>query len=280
MSSATSVIAVRRAVPSDSKSIIALLVDLPNVYPGADLWIDRTLDEVFAGKASCTLACVDGAIVGIVIDKPKPDGRRKLSTLYVDPGARGRGIARAIMDEAQRRWWTEGVVEVYVTCRIPRNDALTECLVMRGFVAGAILPNRYGQGHNEQIFVWRPSRRAAIFSLWSRYAEAIWSGEKRFEFRRRRIGITSGDRILVYETAPISSVTGEFIAGAIIAGIPGEVRRRAGAGAGPGLDEYFAGAEIASGIRIVAPMHYVRPKPLSDFGLAHPPLSYTFLRTE
>ena len=274
----TPAVEVGGLAPGDAAAVEALLSDLPHVYPGADVWLARTLRETAAGGASCSIARVGGKMAGVLIDKPKPEGRRKLSTLYVDRWARGRGAARALLDEAMRRWWAEGVAEAYVTCRVPRDDALIECLSSRGFAAGPLLPGRYGTGRDEQVLSWRPRRRTAVFSLWKAYADAIWSGEKRYEFRRRRMSVAPGDRVLVYETAPASAVVGEFIAGALVWGTPAQVRAAVGAAGGPGLDEYFAGAEMVSGVRVVAPLRYARPRPLSDFGLVRPPLSYAFLR--
>jgi len=269
---------VRGYAGGDTEAVKALLSDLPRAYPGAGRWLERTLREAAAGEASCSLARVGGRLAGVLIDKPKPEGRRKLSTLYVDRWARGRGVARDLLDEAMRRWWTEGVAEAYVTCRVPRGDALIECLASRGFVPGPLLSGRYGGGRDEQVLSWRPSRRTAVFSLWKAYADAIWTGEKRYEFRRRKMSVSPGDRVLVYETAPASAVVGEFIAGALVWGPPARVRAAVGAAGGPGLDEYFAGATLVSGVRVVAPLHYARPRLLSDFGMSRPPLSYAFLR--
>jgi len=261
----------------DEPLIRALLVDLEQTYPGAAEWLDRTLTQLWSGLAHATLAWQEGRLVGLLIDKPKAAGRRKLSTVYVSPEATGQGIFRALLDQAQRRWWMAKLGEVYVTVRIPRADALVAALTIHGFVAGPVVTDRYGPDTYERVFVWRPHYREALFSLWPIYAEALWRGEKRYEFRRTHVSLQSGDRVLVYETRPISAITGEFLVGGVFYEAVPNLRKITGAGGGPGLDEYLAAVEWASAIRVVAPIKYPNPRPLSEFGLAHPPLSYQFL---
>lgn len=52
-----------------------------------------------------------------------------------------------------------------------------------------------------------------VISLKPIYAQRIIEGSKSIELRRRNLGITYGDVILIYETAPASMICGAFIAG-------------------------------------------------------------------
>jgi predicted transcriptional regulator len=270
-------IILRAAQPADESQIRTLLVDLDQFYPGAQAWLTTTLAQIWTGLAHADLAWRDDHLVGLLIDKPKPDGRRKLSTIYVAPEATGQGVFRALLDQAQRRWWTARLREVYVTVRIPRADTLVIGLTIHGFVPGPILTDRYGPNTTEQVFVWRPAYREALFSLWPFYAEALWCGEKRYEFRRTRVSLQPGDRVLVYETRPISAVTGEFLVGGVFYEKVPNLRKITARGGGPGLDEYLTNVKWASALRIVDPIKYPSPRPLAAFGLRHPPLSYQFL---
>jgi predicted transcriptional regulator len=270
-------IMLRSAQPADEALMRVLLVDLEQFYPGAQMWLTDTFIQIWGGVAQADLAWQGDQLVGLLIDKPKPEGRRKLSTIYVTPEATGQGVFRALLDRAQRRWWTARLREVYVTVRIPRTDTLVAGLAIHGFIPGPLVKDRYGPATYEQVFVWRPAYREALFSLWPFYAEALWRGEKRYEFRRTRLSLQPGDRVLVYETRPVSAVTGEFLVGGVFYEPVANLRQITVSGGGPGLDEYLAGVSCASALRVVSPIKYPRPRALSEFGVAHPPLSYQFL---
>ena len=62
-----------------------------------------------------------------------------------------------------------------------------------------------------------------LFSFHSGPAERIWQGLKRQEFRRVRVAIEPGDRIFVYEVAPLAGVTGELTVIAVQHGSPEEI---------------------------------------------------------
>jgi predicted transcriptional regulator len=122
--------------------------------------------------------------------------------------------------------------------------------------------------------------RLVLFSLHPHYAAAIYNGSKGFEFRRVRTAIRPGDRALIYETAPVSRVTGEFMVGHVLSGELAELLYVAGTRAGPGVTEYLAGANVASAIEILSPTRWPRPLGLEEAGLGQrPPLSYRFVRT-
>jgi len=58
--------------------------------------------------------------------------------------------------------------------------------------------------------------RAVVLSIHRRYAEAIAAGTKRFELRRRNLGIRQGDLVMLYETAPDACIRCAFVAGATL----------------------------------------------------------------
>jgi len=59
------------------------------------------------------------------------------------------------------------------------------------------------------------SNRTAVISIHPYHANRIYSGKKRIEFRRRASGLKVFDRLLIYETRPVSLITGEAIIEAI-----------------------------------------------------------------
>ena len=54
-------------------------------------------------------------------------------------------------------------------------------------------------------------KQDVIISIRHTFAEKIYSGEKMYEFRKRRPNIAVGTRCWIYETLPIGKVTGFFI---------------------------------------------------------------------
>ena len=124
-----------------------------------------------------------------------------------------------------------------------------------------------------------PRRTRALLSIRPPYAEAIFQGEKRFEFRRAifRRPVTV---VVVYVTSPICLVAGEFD---VVGIISDEVRRlwsRTGHSAGIEKElffDYFSGCATAHAIEIGEVRRYARPLELaSSFGV-RPPQSFVYV---
>jgi predicted transcriptional regulator len=110
------------------------------------------------------------------------------------------------------------------------------------------------------------------------YAEAIFSGTKTVELRRRRPSFPVSTRVIVYSTSPEQRLHGSFVVAGVIEAEPGalwrSVRKRAGVERST-FDAYFRGCEIAYGIEIAEPRK-ITPTPLP----IRPPQSYQFLRAQ
>ena len=124
-----------------------------------------------------------------------------------------------------------------------------------------------------------PKRTHALLSIKPRYSDAIFRGEKRFEFRRaifrRPVAV-----VVVYTTSPVSRVVGEFdIEGIITDTIEGLWRRTKHCA---GIDRerffsYFAGRKVGHAIAIGAVRLYPRSLDLPDtFGM-RAPQSFAYL---
>ena len=117
---------------------------------------------------------------------------------------------------------------------------------------------------------------SVLMSLRPRYADAILTGEKTVELRRRRPSFPPGTNVLIYSSSPDQRVLGSFAAGAVLEGPPADlwpaIRQRAGVSREE-FDAYFAGCEIAYAIEVSNPR---RLSP-SQLGM-RPPQSYLFLR--
>ena len=132
----------------------ALSAPLAAQYPGGDAWLRRRLADAEHGRARCHLQWDGGSVAGVAIETPKGPGRLKLSTLWIAPGARGRGLGRVLVDHCAKGWRRDGIDRVHVTVG---EDALPEIAgVLRphGFALVAREPDRYGPGRDESVLVW------------------------------------------------------------------------------------------------------------------------------
>ena len=119
----------------------------------------------------------------------------------------------------------------------------------------------------------------ALLSIKPRYAEAIFSGEKRFEFRR--VGFKRAvSRVFVYSTSPVSRVAGEFRVETVITDNVDALWNRTKEFAGierKHFFRYFAGRKVGHAIAIGAVRRYRRPIEISTtFGI-RPPQSFAYV---
>lgn len=113
-----------RSVPllADSRVIVrsAALEDLERILPvdhaafGAPWQLSLTeLRQAYRIAAHCTVATVDGAILGYQLSTTfRSTGH--LARLAVLPSAQGRGVGSALLDDVIRRFWRHDVVTVTV----------------------------------------------------------------------------------------------------------------------------------------------------------------------
>jgi predicted transcriptional regulator len=62
-----------------------------------------------------------------------------------------------------------------------------------------------------------------VLSIRPVYVDMFRDGSKRFEYRRRRPAVESGDTVLIYETAPVSRIVATALIGAVYDGLPSAV---------------------------------------------------------
>ena len=105
------------------------------------------------------------------------------------------------------------------------------------------------------------------------YAEAIFRGEKRFEFRRT-IFRKPVDTVVVYVTSPTCLVAGEFDVTEIVSDSVEDLWRRTSNHAGIDRElffDYFEGCELGYAIAIGGVRLYKKPLDLSlNFGVRAP----------
>jgi predicted transcriptional regulator len=121
-----------------------------------------------------------------------------------------------------------------------------------------------------------------LLSIRPRFAEQIFAGLKRYEFRRVLFRSTCVSKILVYASHPVQRVVGEFEVAGILALDARELWKKTGRHSGVQkqyFDEYFEGRNIAYAIEISFPRKYTEPAKLEQlFNFSRPPQSFRYVK--
>jgi predicted transcriptional regulator len=117
-------------------------------------------------------------------------------------------------------------------------------------------------------------------SIRPQYADAILTGTKRVEFRKRRLA-PDVSTVVIYATLPVGRIIGAFeVLGHDVAP-PAELWKRHRAHAGisrTGYREYFANTAAAVGILVGGARRLPNPRLVTDVpGLSRPPQSFSYL---
>jgi predicted transcriptional regulator len=118
-----------------------------------------------------------------------------------------------------------------------------------------------------------------VMSIHPHHARRIYEGVKPFEFRRSGVRIQPGDVVLIYETAPVSAVTGQARVEAVVKGNVASLSSLESS-----LDErshverYLSGAVNPTALRLCDIAQYRTARDLPSLGIRRPPQSYQFVR--
>lgn len=107
----------------------------------------------------------------------------------------------------------------------------------------------------------RTPRRVALLAIHPRHAEAILTGRKLVEFRKRRLADDVAT-VVMYATTPVKAIVGEFTVGQPVIDVPDRVWAAVGGVGGidrRAFDDYYAGCPTATAIRVTRPQRYDRP---------------------
>ena len=121
-----------------------------------------------------------------------------------------------------------------------------------------------------------------LLSIKPEYVERIFSGSKKYEFRKR-LANKSVSKILMYSTAPIMKVVGEVQIVETISASPTALWECTKKFAGISRDkyrEYYKGCKVAYAYRLGQVTRYEPPKELSEFNINLPPQSFIYLSEE
>jgi predicted transcriptional regulator len=114
-----------------------------------------------------------------------------------------------------------------------------------------------------------------LMTLHSDWANEIYTGRKRFEYRRVRMNVRSGDQVVICESGRLRPVTGHFRVATVKYGTPDQLakletdsRRR------KSVTAYLQGARTGTALEISGARRYRRPRTLASLGLTRVPMSY------
>ncbi|MBM3882451.1 MAG: hypothetical protein FJ387_22460 [Verrucomicrobia bacterium] len=120
-----------------------------------------------------------------------------------------------------------------------------------------------------------------LLSIRPEFAELIFKGLKKYEFRRVVFRSECVSRIVVYASRPVQRVIGEFEVAGILALGKSELWERTKRHAGipeHSFYSYFDGREMAYAIRVRKPRLYETPLKLDNaFGVNRPPQSFRYI---
>jgi len=119
-----------------------------------------------------------------------------------------------------------------------------------------------------------------LLSIKPEFAEKIFSGEKRFEFRRAIFKKQDVKKVVVYASAPVSKVIGEFEIGNVLTADLLDLWEKTKKYAGITKEyffEYFQGRESGYAIQVKRTNKYLTPHCIkSRFGVK-PPQSFLYV---
>ncbi|MCY4251398.1 MAG: hypothetical protein OXC82_13310 [Rhodobacteraceae bacterium] len=119
-----------------------------------------------------------------------------------------------------------------------------------------------------------------LLSIKPIFAERIFDGTKGFEFRKK-IFIRSGIKhVIVYASAPISRVIGEFEIEEILKDSPVKLWKKTQQQAGISEKEFFSYFEernVGYAIKVKHSYRYPKPEILWNRFLIHPPQSFCYV---
>jgi len=120
-----------------------------------------------------------------------------------------------------------------------------------------------------------------LLSIKPEYADQIFSGTKKYEFRKSAFKKSGIKTVVVYSTMPVGKVIGEFEIDKILWEQPHDLWEETKSFAGISRDfffKYFSGREKAVAIKVGEATRYDQPMNLHDLGdNIKAPQSYRYL---
>lgn len=119
-----------------------------------------------------------------------------------------------------------------------------------------------------------------LLSINPEYVEKIFSGIKKYEYRRSIFKRSNIETVVIYSTSPVKKIVGEFKIEKIIEDFPKELWNLAPNNTGiekKKFEKYFIGKDKGYAIKIGKIKIYKKTKELSDFSIRSAPQSFMYL---
>ena len=119
-----------------------------------------------------------------------------------------------------------------------------------------------------------------LLSIKPKFAEKIFNGTKKYEFRKNIFKNKDVDTVIVYASSPYRYVIGEFKIETILCDTVNVIWKKTQEDSGISEEfyrMYFANKTNAFAIKIGKVKKYKRPKLLSDYHITHAPQSYVYI---
>ncbi len=118
-----------------------------------------------------------------------------------------------------------------------------------------------------------------LMSIKPQYVDKIFSGEKKYEYRKR-LCQKKIDRIIVYSSSPIKKVVGELIIKQVLYHNKNTIWNMTNQYGGIDkieFDQYYENLENAVAYEIEKVIIYDKPKDLMDYHIKSAPQSYVYI---
>lgn len=119
-----------------------------------------------------------------------------------------------------------------------------------------------------------------LLSIKPEFAEKIFSGEKKYEFRRTIFKNKAVKKVVVYASAPVQKVIGEFEIDQIISKEPSELWQQTKDGSGISEEfffQYFTDKSTAFAIKVKSVKRYKKPLCIREDFHTSPPQSFVYI---
>lgn len=119
-----------------------------------------------------------------------------------------------------------------------------------------------------------------LLSIKPEFAEKIFNGTKKYEFRRSIFKDKKVNKVVVYASSPIQSVIGEFDIESILNDDLDKIWERTRDSSGISEDfyrKYFANRSVAYAIKIGRVKKYRKKRKLSYYNVTYAPQSFIYL---
>ncbi len=119
-----------------------------------------------------------------------------------------------------------------------------------------------------------------LLSIKPEFVEKIFAGTKKYEFRKSLFKRSDVKYVVIYASAPIKRVVGEFEIDDIVSddvNIVWELTRKHSGITKAFYNSYFQNRKTANAIRIGNLTRYEKTRPLSDYNIHQAPQSFCYI---